>query len=92
MEVSPSGRLATPEPPPIAESAQTSGRRRWSLATVTWLGSFLALAVVLVVRNAYLFTTKIYEDMDFAANTIAVLQAKHFDLLTGNYSKEGFYH
>jgi hypothetical protein len=30
--------------------------------------------------------------MDFAANTIAVLQAKHFDLLTGNYSKEGFYH
>ena len=92
MEVSPSGRLATPEPSPTAESVQTSGRRRWSLTTVTWLGSFLALAVVLVVRNAYLFTTKIYEDMDFAANTIAVLQAKHFDLLTGNYSKEGFYH
>ena len=92
MEVSPSGRLATPEPLPTAESAQTGGRRRWSLTTVTWLGSFLALAVVLVVRNAYLFTTKIYEDMDFAANTIAVLQAKHFDLLTGNYSKEGFYH
>jgi hypothetical protein len=92
VEVSPSRGLATPEPPPTAESAQVSGRRRWSQATVTWLGSFLTLAVVLVVRNAYLFTTKIYEDMDFAANTIAVLQAKHFDLLTGNYSKEGFYH
>jgi hypothetical protein len=50
------------------------------------------LTAVLVVRNAYLFTTKIYENMDFAANTIAVLQAKRFDLLTGNYSKEGFYH
>jgi hypothetical protein len=92
VEVSPSRRLATPEPLNAAEPAQSRGRRRWSLPTVTWLGSFLTITVVLVVRNAYLFTTKIYEDMDFAANTIAVLQAKHFDLLTGNYSKEGFYH
>ena len=92
MEASPSRRLATPEQPHSAEPPQASVRRRWSLATVTWLGSFLTLAAVLVVRNAYLFTTKIYEDQDFAANTIAVLQAKRFDLLTGNYSKEGFYH
>jgi hypothetical protein len=92
VEVSPSRRLATPEPPPAAEPPVSRLRRRWSLATVTWLGSFVTLAVLLVVRNAYLFTTKIYEDMDFAANTIAVLQAKRFDLLTGNYSKEGFYH
>lgn len=92
MEVSPSRRLATPEPPHAAGPAESPGRRRLSLPTVTWLGSFLAITVVLVVRNAYLFTTKIYEDMDFAANTIAVLQAKRFDLLTGNYSKEGFYH
>ena len=92
MDVSFSRGLATPEPPPTAEPPQSRLRRRWSLPTVTWLGSFLTLAVMLVVRNAYLFTTKIYEDMDFAANTIAVLQAKRFDLLTGNYSKEGFYH
>jgi hypothetical protein len=91
VEVSPSRRLTTHEPPPAAEPPEISGRR-WSLAAVTWLGSFLTLAAVLVVRNAYLFTTKIYENMDFAANTIAVLQAKRFDLLTGNYSKEGFYH
>ena len=50
------------------------------------------LTAVLLVRNAYLFTTKIYENQDFAANTIAVLQAKHLQLLTGNYSKEHFYH
>jgi hypothetical protein len=92
VEVPPSNRLATPEQRRAAEPPQPSARRRWSLATLTWLGSFLTLAAVLVVRNAYLFTTKIYENMDFAANTIAVLQAKRFDLLTGNYSKEGFYH
>lgn len=91
MEVSPSRRLTAPEQPPAAGEPR-SGLHRWSLAAVTWVGSFLTLAVVLVARNAYLFTTKIYEDMDFAANTIAVLQAKRFDLLTGNYSKEGFYH
>jgi hypothetical protein len=92
VEVSPSRRLSTPEQPRTDEPPQPAARRRWSLATLTWLGSFLTIATVLVVRNAYLFTTKIYEDMDFAANTIAVLQAKRFDLLTGNYSKEGFYH
>jgi hypothetical protein len=92
VEVSPSRRLATPDPPPATEPSESRVRRRWSMPTVTWLGSFLTLAVMLVARNAYLFTTKIYEDMDFAANTIAVLQAKRFDLLTGNYSKEGFYH
>ena len=53
---------------------------------------FLVLTAVLLIRNAYLFSTKIYENQDYAANTIAVLQAKHFQLLLGNYSKEGFYH
>ena len=90
VEVSPSRRLATPEP----RRRRTAG---FPLAPPVvpghgdLAGSFLTLAVLLVVRNAYLFTTKIYEDMDFAANTIAVL-GKHFDLLTGKYSKEGFYH
>jgi hypothetical protein len=56
------------------------------------LSSFLVVLAALLVRNAHLFTTKIYENQDFAANTIAILQAKHFQLLTGNYSKEGFYH
>ncbi|HEV2371118.1 MAG TPA: hypothetical protein VGS19_03020 [Streptosporangiaceae bacterium] len=57
-----------------------------------WLGSFLLLAAVLLIRNAYLFSARIYESQDFAANTIAVLQARHLRLLTGIYSKKGFYH
>ena len=59
---------------------------------LSWMACFLVIAAVLVTRNAYLFTTRIYEDGDFAANAIAVLQAKHFQLLTGNYSRIGFYH
>jgi hypothetical protein len=96
--------VATPRQP-ARDGAAGEVRGRWaavrglgslagrlSSGPATWLGSFLVLAVVLVVRNAYLFSTKIYENQDYAANTIAILQAKHLGLLTGNYSKEGFYH
>jgi hypothetical protein len=107
VQVSPPGKAAAPQSPAgEAASREVRGRRwmrtavrglgpgvgRLSLGTATWLGSFLTLTAVLLVRNAYLFSAKIYETADFAANTVAVLQAKHFDLLTGNYSKEGFYH
>jgi len=68
------------------------GVGRLSLSAATWLGSFVVLAAVLLVRNAYLFSARIYENQDYAANTIAILQAKRFTLLTGNYSKNGFYH
>ncbi len=78
---------------PAREPGKQAAAGRWlSLSGACGLGSFLVLASTLVARNAYLFSTRIYENSDFAANTIAVLQAKHFDLLTGNYSKEGFYH
>jgi hypothetical protein len=100
VEVSATGR-ATPAQPETAASPASAGRswlrdattgtgRRFPAAV--GIGTFLIFAVVLLVRNAYLFSTKIYENQDFAANTIAVLQAKHFQLLTGNYSKEGFFH
>ena len=103
MEVPPLGKVATPQQARTAAAQEAPGRwaavRRLGSATgglpapaATGLGSFLLLAVVLLVRNAYLFSTRIYENEDFAANTIAVFQAKHFTLLTGNYSKEGFYH
>ncbi|MGB6457166.1 MAG: hypothetical protein WBH47_22065 [Streptosporangiaceae bacterium] len=72
-----------------ADAAPGSGRR---FPAAVGIGSFLVFTTVLLVRNAYLFSTRIYENQDFAANTIAVLQAKHFQLLTGNYSKEGFFH
>ena len=108
MEVSSSGKVAKPRQPAHRAVSREVREGRWvrwtalrglgpragllSVATASWLGSFLLLAAVLLVRNAYLFSAKIYENADYAANTIAVLQAKRFDLLTGNYSKEGFYH
>lgn len=74
----------------VREPVAGIGRLPVSLAT--WLGSFLLLAAVLLIRNAYLFSARIYENQDYGANTIAVLQAQHLRLLTGNYSKKGFYH
>ncbi|MGD0555821.1 MAG: hypothetical protein ABSA93_12655 [Streptosporangiaceae bacterium] len=84
---------------PVIERAQLAERLRRARQVpsrpprgLTWLASFVAIGAVLVAHNAYLFTTRIYEDSDFGADTIAVLQAKHFQLLTGNYSRLGFYH
>ncbi len=101
MEVSAAGRTTPPAQPDTAAPAESAERGwlarvapaggRWFPAAVG-LATFLVFAVVLVARNAYLFSAKIYENQDFAANTIAVLQAKHFQLLTGNYSKENFFH
>jgi hypothetical protein len=66
--------------------------RRLPARALTWLGYFAAIGTVLIVRNAYLFTTKIYPNADFAADTIYVLEAKRFELLTGDYSRLEFYH
>ena len=83
----------------VTQRTGQARQARWRLGlrwlwpgALRWLACFGVIAVVLLVRNAYLFTTRVYEDSDFAANTIAVLQAKHFQLLTGNYSRLGFYH
>jgi hypothetical protein len=97
VEVSATDRASSPARP---DTAAGGTARRWlaypgssrGFPAAVGVGSFLVFAVVLLVRNAYLFSTRIYENQDFAANTIAVLQAKHFQLLTGNYSKEGFFH
>ncbi len=105
MEVSPADQVATPEQHGGTVTAAKLTGRHWlgvlagsqpgadrRFPAAVGVGSFLVLAAVLLARNAYLFTTKIYENEDFAANSIAVLQAKHFHLLTGNYSKDRFYH
>jgi hypothetical protein len=76
----------------LRQARQVFGRRRLPPRALSWLACFAVIGTVLVARNAYLFTTRIYEDSDFAADSIAVLQAKHFELLTGNYSRLGFYH
>jgi hypothetical protein len=57
-----------------------------------WLAAFAAVAALLLGRSPFLFTTRLYETADEAANSILVLQAMHFSLLHGNYSLEGFFH
>jgi hypothetical protein len=57
-----------------------------------WPGTFAAMASFLLLRSRFLFTTRLYESADPAANSILVAQAEHFTLLHGNYSREEFFH
>jgi hypothetical protein len=54
--------------------------------------SFAVMLTLLLVRSRELFSRVIYEEGDLAANSILTYQAKHFDLLVGNYSRIGFSH
>jgi hypothetical protein len=53
---------------------------------------FVALFTLLLLRNHGVFTEAVYPRGDSAANAIITEQAKHFDLLVGNYSRIGFSH
>jgi hypothetical protein len=72
---------------PVAGRFRLSAAGRW-----VWLGSFALLAGLLLIRSSFLFTTPLYETADEADNSILVMQAQHFTLLHGNYSREGFWH
>ena len=78
---------ATPVPP--APGRTIVERHR---ALVCFLLVFVALFAVLLVKNRDLFDLRIHEDGDFAANSIIIDDAEHFDLLVGNYSRQGFSH
>jgi hypothetical protein len=52
----------------------------------------LGLLVVLILHNRDLLFTAIWEDGDFAANSILIDKARDFELLVGNYSRFGFNH
>jgi hypothetical protein len=52
-------------------------------------GSLFAL---LLLRNPAVFDQAVYERGDFAANSILTTDAKHFELLVGNYSRFRFHH
>ena len=69
-------------------SVGSTGRRPWWV----WAVPFTFLFALLCVRNRFLFTTRLYEQGDAGANSILIEQAKHFTLLIGNYSREGFNH
>lgn len=59
---------------------------------VVFAAAFGVLYTLLVLRNGWLFSTVVDEGGDFAANSIITYQAKHFDLLVGNYSRLHFSH
>ncbi len=66
-------------------------RRRWG-AGATFTAGFAGLLALLLVRNSGVFTLPVHPRGDGAANAIITEQAKHFDLLVGNYSRIGFSH
>ena len=59
-------------------------------AVIAWAAPFALVLAVLLVRNAFLFTTPEYEDADMGANSILNEQARRFTLLVGHYSREHF--
>ncbi|HEX6686994.1 MAG TPA: hypothetical protein VF062_29785 [Candidatus Limnocylindrales bacterium] len=65
--------------------------RAWS-GWLVFLTSFTGFCTLLLIRSHDLFTRVVYEEGDLAANSILTLQAKHFELLVGNYSRMGFSH
>jgi hypothetical protein len=70
-------------------SRDQRGERR---PAVVWGLPFALVLGILLVRNAFLFTTPEYENADMAANSILIEQARRWSLLVGNYSREKFNH
>ncbi|WP_213451105.1 hypothetical protein [Rhizomonospora bruguierae] len=75
-------------PAPAAETSTARRARRVPIFPIAFLG----LLALLLVRNRSLFTAAVDERGDYAANSIIVDQARHFELLVGNYSRLGFSH
>ncbi len=76
---------------PVARRARSLAAGRAPGRRV-WLITFAVIAGLLLLRSTFLFTTRLYETGDEAANSILVMQAMHLRLLHGNYSLEGFFH
>ncbi|HYZ52665.1 MAG TPA: hypothetical protein VE733_04040 [Streptosporangiaceae bacterium] len=74
--------------PVVITDGPGGARRPWWI----WAAPFAVLFTTLIVRNRFLFTTRLYERADSAANSILIQQAMHFTLLVGNYSRENFNH
>ena len=64
------------------------GRRPWWI----WTVPFAVVLGVLLARNAFLFSSPLYEEADMGANSILIEQARRFTLLVGQYSREKFNH
>ena len=83
-------RISAQTATPAASTA--SLLRRLPSGVLVAVAAGLATFAVLLCRNAYVFSARIYEDSDFAANSILVNQAQHLRLLVGNYSRVHFNH
>jgi hypothetical protein len=81
-------RAAGSATPAVITDGLGGARRPWWI----WTAPFAVLFTSLLIRNGFLFTTRLYERADSAANSILIQQAMHFTLLVGNYSREGFNH
>src|ERR1043166_2571953 len=73
--------------PTAADHRNTSGwwQRPWVLA-------FALFIVLLLNSSGFLFHGHLYEADDYAANSLQILKAKHFQETVGNYSRFGFHH
>lgn len=78
--------MSEPQAAPPAPSRRAVSR--W----VVLAGLFAGFSTLLVVHNLHLFEVPIYEDGDFASDSLLVLKAKRFELLHGHHSRFGFYH
>ena len=58
----------------------------------TWFLALLLFAAVLLNNSELILNTRLYEADDFAANSLQVLKAKHFNETLGNYCRFGFHH
>lgn len=59
---------------------------------VVFVVSAICVALFIIVFGQTFSSVQLHETGDFAANSLLVLQAKHFNLLVGNYSRVGFNH
>ena len=67
-------------------------RPRVRLDPTVFAAAAATLFTLLLVRNPAVFDRAVYERGDFAANSIITADAKHFELLVGNYSRFRFHH
>ncbi|MBN9122573.1 MAG: hypothetical protein J0I06_26070 [Planctomycetes bacterium] len=74
------------------DAAPPTPCRRRARSWVVFLAFTAAFAAVQLAHNTHLFSEPIYEDLDYAANSLLVLKAKRLELLHGHYSRMGFYH
>jgi hypothetical protein len=78
--------------PAMAELLTPSPTHPRAKTAAFFAACWVGLLVLLLLHNGALFTHVVYEPGDYAANSILTLQAKHFAVLTGHYSRVGFFH